>query len=58
MSDQVLQSCEFFLKNYEDAEDYFDSCYNVLAVLASVADEYGDTILSSSIRKRFNSLLE
>lgn len=58
MSDQVLQSCEFFLKNYEDAEDYFDACYNVLAVLVSVADEYGDTTLSSSIRERFNSLLE
>ena len=58
MSDQVLQSCEFFLKNYEDAEDYFDSCYNVLAVLVSVADEYGDSTLSLSIRTRFNSLLE
>ena len=58
MSDQVLHSCEFFLKNYEDAEDYFDACYNVLAVLASVADEYGDSTLSLSIRTRFNSLLE
>ena len=58
MSDQVLHSCEFFLKHYEDAEDYFDACYNVLAVLASVADEYGDSTLSLSIRTRFNSLLE
>lgn len=58
MSDQVLHSCEFFLKHYEDAEDYFDACYNVLAVLVSVADEYGDTAMSSSIRERFNSLLE
>ena len=58
MSDQVLHSCEFFLKHYEDAEDYFDACYNVLAVLVSVADEYGDTTLSSSIRERFNELLD
>ena len=58
MSDQVLHSCEFFLKHYEDAEDYFDACYNVLAVLVSVADEYGDTSLSSSIRERFNALLD
>ena len=58
MSDQVLQSCEFFLNHYDDAEDYFDSCYNVLAVLVSVADEYGDSTLSLSIRTRFNSLLE
>ena len=58
MSDQILKSCEFFLKHYEDAEDYFDACYNVLAVLVSVADEYGDTSLSSSIRERFNALLD
>jgi hypothetical protein len=58
MSDQVLHSSEFFLKHYEDAEDYFDACYNVLAVLVSVADEYGDTSLSSSIRERFNALLD
>ena len=58
MSDQVLESCAFFLKHYEDAKDYFESCYNVLAVLVSVADEYGDTAMSSSIRERFNSLLE
>ena len=58
MSDQVLESCAFFLKHYEDAKDYFESCYNVFAVLVSVADEYGDTAMSSSIRERFNSLLE
>lgn len=58
MSDEVLASCEFFLMHYEDAEDYFDSCYNVLAVLSSLADEYGDSALASSIRLRFNKLLE
>ena len=57
MADEVLVSCEFFLNHYEDAENYFDSCYNVLAVLASVADEYGDDSLASSIRLRFNNLL-
>ena len=57
MSDEVLVSCEFFLNHYEDAENYFDSCYNVLAVLASVAEEYGDDSLASSIRLRFNNLL-
>ena len=57
MSDEVLASCDFFLNHYEDAENYFDSCYNVLAVLASVADEYGDDSLASSIRLRFNDLL-
>lgn len=58
MSDEVLVSCKFFLRHYEDAAEYFDSCYNVLAVLAAVADEYGDTPLASSIRLRFNKLLE
>lgn len=58
MSDQLLDSCAFFLNHYESAEDYFDTCYTVLSVLCSVADEYGDTALASSIRDRFNSLLE
>lgn len=58
LSEQVLYSCEFFLKHYEGAENYFDSCYNVLAVLTSIADEYGDTSLASSIRLRFNDLLD
>ena len=58
MSDEVLASCEFFLMHYEHAEGYFDSCYNVLAVLSSLADEYGDSVLASSIRLRFNKLLE
>ena len=58
MSDEVLASCEFFLRHYEDAQEYFDSCYNVLAVLSSLADEYGDSALASSIRLRFNKLLE
>ena len=58
MSDEILDSCEFFLNHYEDAEDYFESCYNVLAILTTVADEHGDTSLSSSIKNRFNELLE
>ena len=58
MSDEVLASSEFFLRHYEDAQEYFDSCYNVLAVLSSLADEYGDSALASSIRLRFNKLLE
>ena len=58
MSDEILTSCEFFLKHYEFAEEYFDSCFKVLAVLSSVADEYGDTSLADSIRLRFNRLLE
>ncbi len=58
MADEVLTSCEFFLKHYEDAEYHFDSCYNVLAVLSAVADEYGDSSLASSIRMRFNGLLD
>ena len=58
MSDEILASCGFFLRHYEYAEDYFDACYNVLAVLAAVADKYGDSALASSIEVRFNELLE
>ena len=58
MSDEILDSCGFFLRHYEYAEDYFDSCYNLLGVLAAIAHEYGDTDLASSIEVRFNELLE
>ena len=58
MAEQILKSIRFFLNHYECAEDYFNSCYNVLSVLATVADEYGDTTLSSYISERFNGLLE
>ena len=56
MSDAALESCRFFLRHYEYAVDYVDACCNVLAVLAGVAHEYGDTALSSSIETRFNEL--
>ena len=58
MAGKVLESTSFFLEHYDYAEAYFDTCYNVLAVLASVADEHGDSTLSSSIVTRFNALLE
>ena len=58
MADQLLLSCRFFLNHYEDAADYFESCYNVLSVLCALADEYGDTSLASSISERFNSMLD
>lgn len=58
ISDEILASSKFFLKHYEDAEEYFDSCYKVLAVLSSIAEEYGDTSLAESIRSRFNRLFE
>ena len=58
MSEEILVSCRFFLRFYEYAEDYFDSCYTVLGVLASMAEEYGDSALADSIRLRFNKLLK
>ena len=40
------------------AKEYFDRCYNILAYLAVLADEFNDTELASSVRDRFNALLE
>ena len=57
LSDRVLESAAFFLNHYEYGERYFDSCYNVLAYLATLASDFGDTELSDSIRERFNALL-
>ena len=58
MADSLLESAAFFLRHYDYGEMYFESCCNVLAVLASVADEYGDTSLASDIASDFNALLE
>ena len=54
----VLESCAFFLNRYEEGKEYFDRCYNILAYLAVLADEFNDTELASSVRDRFNALLE
>ena len=53
----VMESAAFFLKHYEEGNRYFESCYNILAYLAAVADDSGDHELASSVRDRFNRML-
>ncbi len=57
LSDSLLESAAFFLNHYEYGKQYFDSCYNVLAYLAALADDFNDTGLATSIRERFNAML-
>ena len=57
LADRLLESAAFFLKHYDSGEQYFESCYNKLAYLAALADDFGDKTLASSIRDRFNNLL-
>ena len=58
LADRLLESSAFFLNHYEHGEQYFDSCYNKLAYLAALTDDFGDAALASSIRERFNALLQ
>ncbi|MBR2063656.1 MAG: DUF2723 domain-containing protein [Bacteroidales bacterium] len=57
LADALLESTAFFLNNYEDGKSHFDLCYNLLAYLSALEDEYGDSALATSIRDRFNNLL-
>ena len=54
----VMESAAFFLNHYEEGNRYFESCYNILAYLAAVADDSGDHELASSVRDRFNRMLD
>ena len=58
LTDSILDSAAFFLNHYEYGKRYFDTCYNILAYLSALADEYGDSALATSIRDRFNKLLQ
>lgn len=58
LTDSILDSAAFFLNHYEYGKRHFDTCYNILAYLSALADEYGDSSLATSIRDRFNKLLQ
>ena len=45
LAGSILESASFFLNIHEQGKHVFDSCYNILAYLAILADEYGDTDL-------------
>ena len=55
LTDSILDSAAFFLNHYEYGKRYFDTCYNILAYLSALADEYDDSALATSIRDRFNN---
>lgn len=54
----LLESAAFFIDHYSEAEEYFETCCNVLAYIATLADDNGDTSLADDIREKFNNLLE
>ena len=54
----LLESAAFFIDHYSEAEEYLDTCCNVLAYIATLADDNGDTSLADDIREKFNNLLE
>ena len=58
LADELLYSTEFFVVYYDYARREFEACYNSLSYLADVADVYGDEDLGTSIRERFNAILD
>ena len=58
LADELLYSTEFFVVYYDFARREFEACYNSLSYLADIADVYGDEDLGSSIRSRFNAILD
>ena len=56
-ADELFESTEFFLMNYDDAKREFDSCYNCISYLVELSDHFGDRDFASAIRIRFNDLL-
>ena len=58
LADELLYSTEFFVVYYDYARREFEACYNSLSYLADIADVYGDEELGTSIRERFNAILD
>jgi hypothetical protein len=54
LMESIISSSSF----YSEAEEYLDTCCNVLAYIATLADDNGDTSLADDIREKFNNLLE
>ena len=58
LADELLYSTEFFVVYYDYARREFEACYNSLSYLADIADVYGDEEFGTSIRERFNAILD
>ena len=58
LADELLYSTEFFVVYYDYARREFEACYNSLSYLSDIADVYGDEELGTSIRERFNAILD
>jgi len=57
-ADELFVSTLFFLEYYDFARTEFENCYKVLQYLADLSDHNGDKDFASSIRDRFNAMVE
>ncbi len=55
---QLLESAAFFLMYYDWADTSFHNCYSILAHLADLTHEYGDTDISDNIVDGFNAIVD
>ena len=56
--DELFVSTLFYLDYYDYARTEFENCYKILQYLADLADINGDKEFASSIRDRFNAIVE
>ena len=57
-ADNLFDSTIFFLEFYDYARPEFENCYKVLQYLADLSDHHGNKDLGTSIRDRFNQMVE
>jgi hypothetical protein len=57
-ADDVFDSTIFFLEFYDYARPEFENCYKILQYLADLSDHHGNKELGTSIRDRFNQMVE
>ena len=57
-ADELFVSTTFFLEFYDYTRPEFENCYKILQFLSDISDHFGNAELASSIRDRFNQLVE
>ena len=55
LSDSLLSSAEFYIRQDIWGDSAFNTCYNALSYIAGTAFKHGDKDLADSIEQRFNS---
>ena len=58
LTDELFKSTIFFLEFYDYARTEFENCYKILQYVSDLSDHHGNVELATSIRDRFNKMVE